>query len=452
VNDLKLPPDWTSGTIPPGFKDGGPGKPPVPIDHYDAPSLLAHQGPRRFHAMIKPGGCACNLDCGYCFYLSKASLPGVPGPGRMSDEILERFIQQYIAGVTGPEVVFSWQGGEPTLMGLDFFRKVLALEQKHARPGQRIENDLQTNGTLLNEEWCAFLKQNRFLVGLSIDGPREIHDHYRVTKGGHPTFDKVFQASKLLHRFGVPFNTLTCVTRFNGRKPLDVYSFLKNEVGSTYMQFIPIVEYKGFETAAPHHWDPAALPRDGSPEARPGHADSIVTDWSVDPDDWGYFLCSIFNRWSKNDIGKIMVNHFETLVSQHLGLGSQLCIYGEICGKGVAVEHDGGVYSCDHYVYPEYCLGNISSSTLDAKVFSRDQVRFGYLKNESLPEYCRKCPYLTDCWGECPKNRIILTKDGQPGLNYLCPGYKKFFAHALPEIRRIVGVLRQQRPQSCERM
>lgn len=228
--------------------------------------------------MIKPGGSTCNLDCDYCFYLSKETLPDGPGTGRMSDEVLEQFIQQYIAGVTGPEVVFSWQGGEPTLLGLEFFRKVVALEKKHAKPGQKIENDRQTNGTLLNEEWCAFLKENRFLVGLSIDGPQEIHDRYRVTKDRQLTFDRVMNSVRLLRKSGVPINTLTCVNRFNARRPVDVYRFLRDEVGSTYMQFIPIVEYKGFERMAPHQWDSAALPRDGDPEARPGHPDSIVTE------------------------------------------------------------------------------------------------------------------------------------------------------------------------------
>lgn len=267
-----------------------------PVDKYDAPSALGSQARRRFHVMVKPGGSACNLDCKYCFYLSKETLPNGPGVGRMSDETLEKFIQQYIAGVTGPEVVFSWQGGEPTLMGLEFFRQVVALEKKYAKPFQRIENDLQTNGTLINEEWCAFLKEHRFLVGLSIDGPRELHDQYRVTKGGRPTFDKVFHTVKLFQRFGVPFNTLTCVNRHNARKPLDVYRFLRGEVGSTYMQFIPIVEYKGFEKTAPHKWNNDALPRDGDPEARPGHPNSIVTDWSVDPEDWGYFLSKTFDE------------------------------------------------------------------------------------------------------------------------------------------------------------
>lgn len=439
---------WTSASVMGLDADGSR----RPLDQYDAPSLFGNAGQRRFHVMVKPGSSTCNLDCQYCFYLSKETLPNGPGTGRMSDEVLERFIQQYIAGVTGSEVVFSWQGGEPTLMGLDFFRKVVALEGRYKKPFQVVQNDLQTNGTLINEEWCAFLKENRFLVGLSIDGPRELHDQYRVTKGGRPTFDKVFNTVKLLQRFGVPFNTLTCVNRHNAQKPVDVYRFLRSEVGSTYMQFIPIVEYKGFEQTAPHQWDDATLPKDGDPEARPGHPNSIVTDWSVDPDDWGDFLCTIFDRWRQKDMGKILVNHFETLVSQHLGEGPQVCSYGEFCGKGVAVEHDGSVYACDHYVYPEYRLGTIDGRPLDEMVFSRTQVKFGYAKNETLPKYCRECPYLSDCWGECPKNRILRTPDGEPGLNYLCRGFKKFFAHAIPEVERIVADLRKRPLQPRRRM
>ena len=426
--------------------------PPAVPDKYDVPSLLGNKARRRFHVMAKPAGAACNLDCKYCFYLSKESLPHGPVVGRMSDETLERYIQQYIQGVTGDEVVFSWQGGEPTLMGLDFFRRVVALEKKYAQPGQRIENDLQTNGTLLDDEWCAFLKQNRFLVGLSIDGPRALHDEYRVTKGGRPTFDQVFGAAKLLQRHGVPFNTLTCVHRGNARHPVDIYRFLRDEVASTYMQFIPIVEYRGFERIAPQCWDNAALPKDGDPEARPGHPHSIVTDWSVDPDDWGYFLTRVFDRWVSRDVGKVLVNHFETLVAQHLGLPSQLCIYGEICGKGVAVEHDGSVYACDHYVYPEYRLGRIQDRPLGELAFTRDQVKFGYAKNETLPSDCRQCAYLRDCWGECPKNRIIRTANGEPGLNYLCRGLKTFFAHALPEVERIAARLRQEPGQPRRRL
>jgi uncharacterized protein len=413
-------------------------------DKYSVAQRIASQSPRRFHVMIKAIGATCNLDCTYCYYLSKENLPEGPGLGRMSEETLERFIQQYIRGVTGEEVVFSWQGGEPTLLGIEFFRKVVTLQKKHAKPGQRIENDLQTNGTLITEDWCLFLKENRFLVGLSIDGPRDIHDKYRVTKGGQPTFDKVFNTAMLLKRHGVPLNTLTCVNRFNARRPIDVYRFLRQEIGSTHMQFIPIVEHKGFERIAPQKWDVDALPRDGDPEARPGHPRSIVTDWSVDPEDWGYFLCKIFDRWRNKDLGRVLVNQCETLLSQHVGLGSQICVYGEFCGKGLAAEHDGSVYSCDHYVYPDYRLGNIEEDSLDKMVLSRTQVKFGFSKNETLPQFCRECPYLSDCWGECPKNRIIRTPSGEPGLNYLCRGFKKFFAHAIPEIDRIAMELKKE--------
>lgn len=421
-------------------------------DPVKAAPVTAQNFSRVFHAMAKPGGSICNLDCDYCYYLSKETLPGGPGAGRMSAEVLEQYIQQYIAGTTGSEVVFSWQGGEPTLLGLDFYRQAVALQKRYAKPFQVVQNDLQTNGTLLDDEWCAFLGENRFLVGLSIDGPREIHDKYRVTKGRKPTFDKVFAATKLLQRHGVPFNTLTCVNRFNARKPLDVYRFLRNEVGSTHMQFIPIVEYKSFEKVAPQRWDVSRLPIDGSAAARPGSPDSIVTDWSVDPDDWGYFLGRIFDEWHRRDLGRIMVNHFETLVSQHLGLGSQICVYSERCGRAVAVENDGSVYSCDHYVYPEYRIGNLKTGRLADLVFSAGQDQFGRDKSATLPQVCRQCPFLTDCWGECPKNRIIQTVDGEPGLNYLCRGFKAYFAHVLPRIQQLANDLRKQRSQPRRRM
>ena len=411
---------------------------PNTFNKYEMPGILGALGQRRFHVMAKPAGSTCNLDCRYCFYLSKETLPGGPGAGRMSDELLEKFIKQYIDGVTGEEVVFSWQGGEPTLRGLDFFRKVVDLQKKYAKPNQRIENDLQTNGTLLNEEWAAFLKEHRFLVGLSIDGPREMHDLYRVTKNQRPTFDAVFGAAKLLMKHGVPFNTLTCVNRINAKRPKDVYRFLRQELNSTTIQFIPIVEYKGFETTAPYTWDSEKLPKDGSPEARPGHPQSIVTDWSVDPYDWGDFLIGAFDLWFRKDVGKVLVNHFETLVAQHMGLPSQMCVYSEVCGKGVAIEHNGDVYACDHFVYPEYRTGNIRNRPLSELVFSPTQVKFGYAKSEMLPTYCRKCSYLNDCWGECPKNRIIRTEDGEPGLNYLCRGFKKYFKHAIPKVEKIV--------------
>lgn len=407
---------------------------------------------RSFHIMAKPGGSKCNIDCHYCYYLDKMDLSGGPGNGKMSDEVLENYIRQYIEGVTGNEVVFSWQGGEPTLLGLDYYKKIVEFEKKYSRPGLKINNDLQTNGILLNEEWCEFLKKNDWLVGISIDGPRELHDAYRLTKNGKPTFDLVMKGINLLKKFKVPFNTLTCVNRINAKRPLDVYRFLRREINSTYIQFIPIVEYKGFETTAPFFWDWEKIPKDGSPEARPGHSDSIVTDWSVDPDDYGYFLSKVFDEWLNRDYGKVLVNHIETLVAQHLGMPSQICIYSRFCGKGLVIENEGSVYSCDHFVYPEYKLGNVMENNLAGMVYSDKQNKFGFDKSDALPDFCKKCEYLTDCYGECPKNRIIRTADGEPGLNYLCSGLKKYFSHALPEIDRIVKKLRHSEINPTVRM
>lgn len=394
---------------------------------------------RRFHAMVKPIGSTCNLDCTYCYYLSKEKLLDQHPGRRISDELLESFISQYIDGQDGDEVVFSWQGGEPTLLGIDFFRKVVELEKKYKKPNQRIENDLQTNGTLITEDWCKFLHLNNFLVGLSIDGPKELHNAYRVTKGGEPTFDKVFAAAKMLKKHGVKFNTLTVVNRLNAKRPLDVYRFLRREIGSTYIQFIPCVEPKDFHMTAPQYWSAANMPMIGSSAAQPGTEDSVVTDWSVDPEDWGYFLCRCFDEWVKKDLGKVLVNLFETALAQTMGMPSQICICGEFCGKGLAVESDGSVFSCDHYVYPEYRLGNITDKPISEMVFSSRQKDFGFAKRDTLPRYCRDCPHLKLCWGECPKNRLIRTPDGEIGLNYLCSGLKRFFEYAQPHLRHLAG-------------
>jgi len=422
------------------------------VDKYHAPQWLGARAVRRFHVMAKPAGSACNLDCTYCFYLAKDRLAGGPGSGHMSDDVLERFVRDYIASVTADEVVFSWQGGEPTLLGIPFFEKAVALQRRYAKPGQRIENDLQTNGTLLDEDWARFLKRHRFLVGLSIDGPRDVHDAYRLTKRGEPTFDTVVAAAQLLRRFGVPFNTLTCVSRCNAARPLDVYRFLRRELGSTYLQFIPIVEYSGFEATAPQRWDADRLPVVGTPRAKPDHPLSVVTPWSVDADAYGYFLCKVWDEWLARDVGKVLVNFCETLVAQHMGLPSQVCVWSELCGKGVAIEHDGSVYACDHYVYPEFRLGNLRERSLGDMVFAPEQVRFGYAKSEALPAYCRACEYLSDCWGECPKNRLLRTPDGEPGLNYLCPGLKAFFRHAVPTATRMANRLRGAPPPPRARM
>jgi uncharacterized protein len=393
--------------------------------------------------MIKPAGAACNLDCTYCFYLHKEQLLDHPRQPRMSDAVLEEHIRQYIQVQEGDQVVFSWQGGEPTLMGLDFFRRVVELQPRHKKPFQRIENDLQTNGTLLDDEWAAFLKQHGFLVGLSLDGPRALHDIYRVNKGGSPTFDKVLGAARLLKKYGVPFNALCVVNRENAKRPLNVYRFLARELGTYRVQFTPCVEPREYKTIAPLRWDPATLPTVGSPGARPGTPESIVTDWSVDPEDWGEFLCRVWDEWLRRDYGKIHVNLFETAVAQSMGLPAQTCTQAEICGKGLALEHDGEVYSCDHFVYPEYRLGNVAAHHEGNMVLSERQADFGFAKRDTLPQYCRNCEYLKLCRGECPKNRIVRTPDGEAGLNFLCPGWKKFYSHIqkdMPEIlRRVRG-------------
>jgi uncharacterized protein len=401
------------------------------------PAGLKH----RFHAMAKPVGSLCNLNCTYCYYLHKEGLLHQPKAPRMSDDILEQHIRQYIEAQTGNEVVFSWQGGEPTLLGLEFFHKVVALEAKYKKPFQVIQNDLQTNGTLLTEDWAAFLKEHRFVVGLSCDGPKELHDHYRVTKGGGPTHDKVMAASRLLKKHGVPFNGLCVVNRENAKRPLDVYRFLTRELGVWRVQLISCVEPKVFRNVAPQKWDPASIPMVGTPQARPGAPDSVVTDWSVDPEDWGTFLCRVWDDWYARDLGKVHVDLFETAVAQSLGLPSQRCITSEFCGKGLAVEHNGDVFSCDHYVYPEYRIGNVQNTHWSEMAYSEPQQKFGFAKRDTLPAYCRECPHLNLCWGECPKNRLVRTPSGEVGLNYLCPGLKKFYAHIqcdLPAILRRV--------------
>ncbi len=392
---------------------------------------------RRFHVMAKPTGSTCNLDCTYCFYLHKEQLLDQRRGHYMNDVDLELFIRQYIEAQDGEQIVFSWQGGEPTMMGLDFFRKVVALQARYRPSGQRIENTLQTNGTLLDDEWCAFLKSNSFLVGLSIDGPRALHDAHRVTRHGQPTFDRLMETVECIHRHGVSFNTLTVVNRLNARQPLDVYRFLTRELGSTYLQFIPCVEPVSYKTTAPQFWNDETLPVVGSPRSKPGVQDSIVTDWSVDPEDWGYFLSRTFDEWSRKDLGRVLVNLFETAVAQTLGMPSQLCITAPFCGKGVALEHDAMVYPCDHYVYPEYALGSIREHHLQDMVFSERQKAFGFAKHDDLPKYCKACTYLNLCWGECPKNRIVRAPDGEPGLNYLCPGIRRFHRHADARIKEI---------------
>jgi uncharacterized protein len=390
----------------------------------------------RFHAMVKPIGSLCNLNCTYCYYLHKEELLHQPRAPRMTDETLEQHIRQYIEAQTGDEVVFSWQGGEPTLLGLD------------KKPDQRVENDLQTNGLLLDAEWAAFLKRHNFLVGLSCDGPKRLHDHYRITRGGGPTHDKVTAAARLLHKYGVPFNALCVINRENAKYPLDVYRFLIRELGVHRVQLIPCIEPKVFQDVAPQHWDTECLPVVGTPQARPGNPDSMVTDWSVDPDDWGRFLCKVWDDWyPRGHFGKVHVDLFETAVAQSLGEPSQKCVTNEFCGKGMAIEHNGDVFACDHYVYPEYRVGNISKTHWGTLAYSELQKKFGFAKRDTLPQHCLQCRHLNLCWGECPKNRLVRAPDGEAGLNYLCPGLIKFYGHIqkdMPEILRRVQLERSR--------
>lgn len=414
---------------------------PLPTAKRDTAAIPRYR--RRFHIMAKPGGSTCNIDCDYCFYLPKEQLLGQRRGQRMDDALLETYIRQYIEGHDSEQIVFSWQGGEPTMLGLRFFRQVVTLQARYKPPHQRIENNLQTNGTLLDDEWCAFLKAHNFLVGLSIDGPRELHDMHRKGRRGEPTFDNVMRGVAALHRHGVPFNTLSVINRHNAKRPLDVYRFLRREVGSTYLQFIPCVEPVDYRQTAPQFWDEAQIPVTGSPRTHPGEPGSIVTDWSVDPDDWGTFLCRTFDEWFSRDLGRVLVNLFETAVAQTMGMPAQLCVTSEFCGKGLAIEHDGQVYPCDHYVYPEYRLGSIREHELADMVFSERQQAFGMQKRDSLPALCKRCESLKLCWGECPKHRIVRAPDGEPGLNYLCPGIRRFHAHAAPKIRQIIAGLRR---------
>jgi uncharacterized protein len=411
---------------------------PFPIgDPRNAPQPVPKPTPKTFHIMTKPGGSICNLDCTYCFYLEKERLYPDVKNFRMSDEVLENYIRQYIAQQNTPEITFAWQGGEPTLLGLPFFEKAVHLQQKYCPPGQRIANAFQTNGTLLDDKWCKFFHDHHFLIGLSIDGPREMHDRYRVNKGGHPTFDAVVRGLKLMQNHKVEFNTLTVVNKENSQHPLEVYEFLKS-MGVEFMQFIPLVERIGAE---PKTLAEPPLLKILTPYAQ-------VTPWSVEPLAFGQFLSAIFDQWVRHDVGRTFVQMFDVQLGIEMGLGSALCVFSETCGKAMAMEFNGDLYSCDHFVYPQYKLGNIKDKTIEEMVNSAQQTEFGTAKRDTLPRYCQVCPVKEHCWGECPKHRFGLTPDGEPGLNYLCAGYKQFFTHIKPYLATMSDLLRRQRPAS----
>jgi uncharacterized protein len=395
------------------------------------PIVSARHG---FHIVTKPVGPICNLDCKYCFYLEKERLYPGENQWRMSDAVLAEYIRQYIHSQPSPEINFAWQGGEPALLGVEFFRKAVALQKKFSG-GKTIFNAIQTNGTLLDDEWCEFFAANKFLAGLSIDGPAELHDQYRVDKRQQPTFGKVMRGLELLKKHGVEFNTLTVVNRANSRQPLEFYRFLKS-IGSRFLQFIPLVERAAPAELKTAGYDFAAPPLPGEKENI-----SAVTPWSVESEQYGAFLCAIFDEWVRHDVGITFVQLFDLTLGNWMGLGSSLCVFAEKCGASLAIEHNGDLYSCDHYVYPRHKLGNVMNQSLGAMVNSPVQLKFGGAKCDSLPKYCRECAVRFACNGECPKHRFIQTPDGQDGLNYLCAGYKKFFNHIDPHMKTMARLL-----------
>jgi uncharacterized protein len=384
-----------------------------------------NQEPLEFHLLAKPTGAICNLDCKYCFFLSKQNL--YPNEHtRMSDELLELYIQQRLARRDEPEINIAWQGGEPTIMGLDFFKRSIELVTKYRKPQQKILHTIQTNGLLLDDEWCGFLKKHGFLVGLSIDGPREIHDAYRVDKRGGGSFHLVMRAWELLRRHKVDVNILCTVHAANADHPLEVYRFFRDDLQAGFIQLIPIVERATEELLpiANKGWGE----RPGGERPLYVQRGSLVTDRSVRPEQFGRFLCAIFDEWVKRDVGKVFIQTFDVALGSWLGQHN-LCIFSPTCGNALALEHQGDIYSCDHYVEPEYLLGNIKNTHMLELVASEKQRKFGQDKFDSLPKYCRDCEVLFACYGECPRNRFTLTPDGEPGLNYLCAGYKQFFKH-----------------------
>jgi uncharacterized protein len=374
--------------------------------------------------MLKPRGAICNLDCTYCYFLSKELL--YPGSRfRMADELLEEYTRQYVAAQQVPAVTFAWQGGEPTLMGLEFFERAVALQQRYRKPGTRIYNAFQTNGVLLDDDWCRFFHKHDFLIGLSVDGPQRLHDHYRVDKGGKPTFTRVMAGLDLLKKHRVDFNILTTVHAGNVDHPLEVYRFVRDEVGARYLQFIPIVE------------------RDNATGFQEGDR---VTERSLTGAQYGEFLCAIFDEWVRRDVGRVFVQIFDVALAAWSGQRPGLCVFEETCGTALAMEHNGDLFSCDHFVEPAFRLGNIQEIPLMEMVGSEQQRRFGLDKRESLPRYCRECAVRFVCNGGCPKDRIIVTPDGEPGLNYLCAGFKRFFHHIDGPMQLMAAELAARRP------
>lgn len=395
--------------------------------------LFPGHKPTAFNVMLKPIGPICNLNCTYCYYLEKKNLYLDTRDFRMKDEVLEQFTKQYIESQNVPVITFVWQGGEPTMLGIDYFQKALEYQDKY-KGDKRIENVFQTNGTLLTDDFCKFFTDNNFLIGVSIDGPEHIHDEYRLTNQNTGSFKKVMEGIELLQKHNTEFNTLSVVNKSNAYHPIEIYRFLK-EIGSGYLQFIPIVERI---TSSPQP-DKVNL-------LAPNHReDAKVTEWSVEASQYGNFLCSIFDEWVRNDVGKYFVQMFDVTLANWAGERPGLCVFSETCGDATAMEHNGDLYSCDHFVYEDYKLGNIAETHLLDMVKSEKQQKFGRDKRDKLPRYCFECDYRFACHGECPKNRISETPYGEPGLNYLCPGFKHFFAHVHPYMQFMADELKAKR-------
>ena len=393
--------------------------------------------PRPFHIMAKPMGPRCNIACEYCYYLEKEKQFPQEKKFKMSDEVLETYIRQLIeTSLEGgmAEVPFAWQGGEPTMLGVDHFRKIVALQKKHTPDGVKVTNAFQTNGILLDDNWGAFLKENNFLVGISIDGPKKVHDRYRVDRQQRPTFEAVMRGLEVLQRHGVEHNALTVVNRGNGGKGKEVYKFIKS-LGIDFIQFIPIAERNAASGDGL-----AAAPQ---VDMDPGNS---VTKWSVSPRAYGKFLCDVFDTWWAHDVGKIFVQYFDVQLGLWMGMPSTLCVYAETCGNGLAVEHDGSLYACDHYVYPEYRLGNITETPLREMVWTDRMDDFGQAKKTDLTQQCQSCQFRFACNGGCPKQRFALSKDGEEGHNYFCESYTMFQRHAGPRLQRMVRTLQAGRP------
>ncbi len=395
---------------------------------------IANPFAKPLYVMLKPAGAHCNLACKYCYYLEKNKLYPTAQRHLMSDEMLEQFTREYIEAQTMSQVLFTWHGGEPLLRSIDFYRKALSLQQKYAG-GRRIDNVIQTNGTLLTDEWCEFFAQKHWLVGISIDGPQPDHDHYRLTAAGKPSWKKVMQGIKLLKKHGVEWNAMAVVNAYNANHPMEFYRFFK-ENGCQFLQFTPIVE------RLTRH-------EDGRTLASLADKDEIsLSEASVAPEQWGYFLCAIFDEWVRKDVGKIFVEIFDCTLANWMGISPGICAYSKECGHAGVMEHNGDVYSCDHFVFPEYKLGNIRDHSLIDMLYGEQQQEFSRLKHSSLPRQCKECDMEFACHGECPKNRFMKDKYGDSGLNYLCPGYYHYYQHVAPYMDYMKQELMSQRPPS----